>query len=338
MVSHTTGADWQSFELRMRRRRAQRLALRADVAADEGCPDAARSCLEEARALAPGLPELAIIEAKLSRPPRRPVSAAFTWSIVAAACVVALIGGVATTRMASAPAATGAPAISPLARTPETPAVERTAATVAPAVRPTPAAANPERDAAYSDRDAAKPEREKAARGVEPLPAVRAVAPTVRTERAAAPAVAAVNGLPAASVPAPVAMVPVPVPDSMPAAPAAEPPPAEPPQESVVRSVLSRYASAYSTLDAAAAHRVWPGVNRAALARAFDSLASQQISLGDCRIDVAATNARARCAGSATWAPKVGGGEARTEARDWTFELARAANGWQIVSARVQNR
>jgi hypothetical protein len=105
-----------------------------------------------------------------------------------------------------------------------------------------------------------------------------------------------------------------------------------------VRSVLSRYASAYSTLDAAAAHRVWPGVNRAALARAFDSLASQQISLGDCRIDVAATNARARCAGSATWAPKVGGGEARTEARDWTFELARAANGWQIVSARVQNR
>jgi hypothetical protein len=106
----------------------------------------------------------------------------------------------------------------------------------------------------------------------------------------------------------------------------------------VVRFVLSRYASAYNALDADAAQRVWPRVNRDALRRAFDSLASQQISLGDCRIDVAASSAQARCAGTATWAPKVGGGGTRTEARDWTFELARAASGWQIVSARVQNR
>lgn len=105
-----------------------------------------------------------------------------------------------------------------------------------------------------------------------------------------------------------------------------------------MRSVLSRYASAYSALDADAAQRVWPRVNRAALSRAFDSLASQQISLGDCRIDVAAASARAQCAGSATWAPKVGGGGTRTEGRNWTFELAREGGGWQIVSARVQNR
>jgi hypothetical protein len=143
-------------------------------------------------------------------------------------------------------------------------------------------------------------------------------------------------------IPAPPSAVTAPAAEvaALPAAPppATTPPAAEPSQESVVRSVLNRYASAYSALDAAAAQRVWPGVNRAALSRAFEGLASQEIALGDCRIDVAAANAQARCAGTATWSPKVGGGGARTEARDWTFELARAGSGWQIVSARVQNR
>jgi hypothetical protein len=105
-----------------------------------------------------------------------------------------------------------------------------------------------------------------------------------------------------------------------------------------VRGALDRYAAAYSALDANAAGRVWPHVNRAALGRAFDSLASQQISLGECRIDISGQAARASCAGTATWAPKVGGGGERTEARRWTFELARAGAEWQIVNARVQNR
>jgi hypothetical protein len=109
-------------------------------------------------------------------------------------------------------------------------------------------------------------------------------------------------------------------------------------QEALVRTVLTRYASAYSALDADAAQRVWPGVNRAALARAFESLASQRVSLGECRIHVAAASAQAQCAGSATWSPKVGSSASRTEARNWTFELARAGAAWQIVSARVQNR
>lgn len=104
-----------------------------------------------------------------------------------------------------------------------------------------------------------------------------------------------------------------------------------------MRTVLGRYASAYNALDVDAATRVWPGVNRGALARAFDGLASQQVSLGDCRIDVAGAKAQARCAGRATWTPKIGSGT-RTESRSWTFELARAGNDWQIVSARVQNR
>jgi len=68
MVSHTATGEWQSFEGRMRRRRAERLALRADVAADAGCIEEAREALAEARTLAPTLPELDRIEHKLDRP------------------------------------------------------------------------------------------------------------------------------------------------------------------------------------------------------------------------------------------------------------------------------
>lgn len=329
MLSHTTGTDWQSFESRMRRRRAERLALRADVAADAGCPDEARGCLEEARTLAPGLPELALIEAKLSAPPRQPISSTSKWTMLAAACAAAIVGGVAMARTASAPAASEVRPI-PHAAPAETAALTGAIATIPPA--------RLEKFEPRRDRQAPP------APIVEPLTVVRKVEPTVRTAakgrtaRAAAGAASTFTAAAAEPAPAPLPIVPAPLAEIPPTAPPVVAPPAEPPQERIVRSVLSRYASAYSSLDANAAQRVWPGVNRAALSRAFDSLASQKISLGDCRIDVAASSARAHCAGSATWAPKVGGGGPRTEARDWTFELARAASGWQIVSARVQNR
>src|SRR6476661_3150423 len=69
MGSHTATGEWQSFELRMRRRRAERLVLRAEVAADAGFPDDARTCLDEARRLAPGLTAIASVQEKLDAPP-----------------------------------------------------------------------------------------------------------------------------------------------------------------------------------------------------------------------------------------------------------------------------
>ena len=65
MGSHTSTGEWQSFEARMRRRRAERLALRADVAADAGCREEAEACIEEGRRLAPSLPAFARVEQKL---------------------------------------------------------------------------------------------------------------------------------------------------------------------------------------------------------------------------------------------------------------------------------
>ena len=102
--------------------------------------------------------------------------------------------------------------------------------------------------------------------------------------------------------------------------------------ETVVRAVLRRYETAYSTLDADAASVVWPGVNRGALARAFDGLSSQQVSLGSCDVTVNGPAARATCSGSATWQPKVGGG-VRTEARRWSFDLRKNGEAWRIERA-----
>ena len=116
----------------------------------------------------------------------------------------------------------------------------------------------------------------------------------------------------------------------------ADPVPARLTDDVAVRGILDRYADAYSRLDASAAQEIWPRVNRSALSRAFEGLASQQVSLERCDVDVHGITARAICAGSATWAPKIGNGELRTEPRNWTFQLAKAGSDWQIVSARVQ--
>ncbi len=113
--------------------------------------------------------------------------------------------------------------------------------------------------------------------------------------------------------------------------------PAEPAvrDETVVLSVLQRYETAYSNLDAAAASAVWPAVDRSALARAFNGLASQRVSLGDCDISVNGPSARATCSGSATWRPKVGGGS-HTENRRWNFELRKAGENWKIERAVIR--
>jgi cytoskeletal protein RodZ len=103
-------------------------------------------------------------------------------------------------------------------------------------------------------------------------------------------------------------------------------------QRTAVRLALQRYEAAYSDLDAAAARAVWPAVNERALARAFDGLASQSVSLGQCDVVVNGATARATCSGRAAWTPKVGGGE-RTASRRWAFELRNTDGGWEIVRA-----
>jgi hypothetical protein len=118
-----------------------------------------------------------------------------------------------------------------------------------------------------------------------------------------------------------------------PAAPPAEAPRPTAPvvdEHAAVRATLGRYESAYSDLNTAAAHAVWPGVDERALARAFDSLSSQRVRLGTCEVGVNGATARAICHGTASWTPKVGGGQ-QTKSRTWTFDLRQTRGTWQIV-------
>ncbi len=75
MASHTTTGEWKSFELRMRRRRAERLVLRAQLAAEAGYAEDARLSLAEARQLDPRLPTIDAVEETLDRLPAPPAPA-----------------------------------------------------------------------------------------------------------------------------------------------------------------------------------------------------------------------------------------------------------------------
>lgn len=102
-----------------------------------------------------------------------------------------------------------------------------------------------------------------------------------------------------------------------------------------VRGAIEQYRSAYERLDASAAQSVWPGVDAAALARAFGSLESQRLSFDDCAIELDGTTADATCSGRASVVPKVGGGS-QTVRRTWQFRLAQNGEEWKIARATVR--
>jgi hypothetical protein len=113
------------------------------------------------------------------------------------------------------------------------------------------------------------------------------------------------------------------------------PPPTAVSVEQDVRKVIDRYRDAYERLDATAARAVWPGVDEAALSRAFDGLTSQRIEFERCDIWRDAQAAFASCAGRASYVPKVGRAQ-NDVPRAWHFRLQRRTAGWAIESAEVK--
>ena len=107
-------------------------------------------------------------------------------------------------------------------------------------------------------------------------------------------------------------------------------------EHSGIQQVLGEYQSAYQRLDADAARAIWPSVDARALARAFDSLESQELAFDSCQVDVAADLATAQCRGSATFTPKIGRRGAKTESREWMFQLRKATDGWKIQTAQTK--
>ncbi len=106
--------------------------------------------------------------------------------------------------------------------------------------------------------------------------------------------------------------------------------------EDLVLRTLQQYRRAYDTLDARAAQAVWPGVDSAALQRAFAGLVSQRLTFQSCQTQVSGAVANAACRGTARYTPRVGSGESRDEPRNWRFTLRKIADDqWQIESALV---
>src|SRR5688500_17587779 len=66
LQSHTATQQWQSFEVRMRRRRIERCVLRASVAIEAGVLDDAREALEEVQRLHPREPSIETLNAQLA--------------------------------------------------------------------------------------------------------------------------------------------------------------------------------------------------------------------------------------------------------------------------------
>jgi len=102
-----------------------------------------------------------------------------------------------------------------------------------------------------------------------------------------------------------------------------------------IRSVLKRYGTAFSGLDAQAVSEVWPTVDTKALDKTFDALQTQAVSFDTCDISVTVGAAAASCQGTLRYV-KVGSRSSRSERHIWQFSLRKGGEGWVI--SRVQSR
>lgn len=351
--------SWLGFEQRIQERRFRALLETMDNAITQGDAVAARLALEEARELRPNAPELAEMEARTAAIPVvwPPTPGSALWSRTVGAVMLLLVGVSLLIGLEWLREPEAAPIAAPTMATPDmrvaSPVPASSSAGEEPAVTIVPpppveqlvpqepvgttgleqqirsAVGRPSlRNASSVDRGSVVPD------GEIPDDFVFVPPQALRLPRpAAAPSASARTPAPAAT-PRPGAGA------SVNAGSTASPiaPPAFAGDETRVEAVLNQYARAYGRLDASAARAVWPTVDERALARAFDGLASQNVSFDDCAIDVRGTTANASCRGTASYVGKVGSRAPRIEARTWRFELRRDGEAWKIENAEARRQ
>jgi hypothetical protein len=308
-----------NFEQRAKRRRVEGRLAAARAALESGHLKTAATALDEVGQLDPTLPELPQLIAKCDDLQRRAAEKHRGPRLVAAAVFLVTLLGASllhdSTSLISRSMIVAAPLVSVL-----TPIV-----TVPPEVD------------SIGTTGALEPVREQAIQAVivEPAKVRLSMDPAATAREPAEPEILP-EPAPAA-VPAPrllgsVQESPVVAPISMPLPP---PSAALADDNLLVKQALQRYRSAYDGLDAQSAHAVWPAVNQAALARAFDGLQSQSLTFDACDVRLRGESATATCQGSARYVPKIGSREPRTEPRVWNFSLHKAGDDWKIESARA---
>ena len=306
---------YATFEQRAKRRRVDRRIDAARAAIEQQHLMAAAAALDEVIELDPTLPELAEMTARfdelrreIATPRRRG-----PWIAAAAVFVSALFGGTWLQDSPPLPTRQIVPA-APL-EWPPTPIV--TVATRVDAVGTT---ARGERDVAPAPADPAP--RVSDAHAGPPSPALHLPAVPIDNPPPA-PVLDAAHAVVDRAIVAPVS-TPI-------------PPIVDPVDDSLlVKQALQRYRAAYDGLDAQSARAVWPAVNQAALARAFDGLESQSLTFDACDVRLRGEAATATCHGSARYVTKVGSRDPRVEPRVWNFSLHKAGADWTIDSARAE--
>lgn len=107
-------------------------------------------------------------------------------------------------------------------------------------------------------------------------------------------------------------------------------------QKQIVLQILQEYQQAFQRLDVRAAKAVWPSLDDRKLRRAFQQLDRQELRFASCDVvSISGRDANASCRGDLTYRPKVGSRAMTLTEREWTFNLSRADEGWQIVNATI---
>jgi hypothetical protein len=339
-ASPVSPEGFAKFEQRAKRRRVDRRLEAVRAALDSGHLKAAETALEEVIELDGNLPELPELALRFDSLRRRAAATRRGPRFAAAAVFAVIVLGATwlhdSTSLISRPMIAAAPLVStPL---PIGTVLPEAVAAVTTVVRDS----QPERDITALVAEPAIPRA-----SVDPAAAMRAPgpieAPEIVTPAAlVVPAPRVVQELPRVvqELPRVVEESPRIVQESMVIAPVSAPIP--PPAAALaddnllVTQALQRYRTAYEGLDARSAHAVWPAVNQAALARAFDGLESQSLTFDACDVRVRGESAIATCQGSAQYVPKIGNRQPRTEPRIWNFSLRKAGADWKIDSARAE--
>jgi tetratricopeptide (TPR) repeat protein len=328
---------YAKFEQRAKRRRVDRRLDAARLALETGRLKAAATALDEVIELDPNLPELPELTAAFDALRRKAAETPRGPRVVAAGVFVVMVLGaswlheatISPPMIAAVPPLATAEPITALAVDSGAVAtaaeIDRAVAPIAPPPAPVLAAERAEVDAVVTAEITRPPV--DILDLTPPMPPVTPAAPPVVSAPRLTGAVSDV------SLDTPVDVVAaVPPPAAMPPAPIE----ILPDDSLLVKQTLQRYRVAYEGLDARSAQAVWPAVNQAALARAFDGLASQSLTFDACEVRVRGELATATCQGSARYVPKIGSREPRTEPRVWNFSLHKADGDWKIESARAE--
>lgn len=101
-------------------------------------------------------------------------------------------------------------------------------------------------------------------------------------------------------------------------------------EEGAVLQTLHDYGQAYAEMNVLATARVWPSVDRRALARAFATLKSQGLTFESCKVSVVESGATVHCRGSVQFVRKVGNPVPLTAQQEWLFRMRKFGNEWVI--------